>query len=181
MEVAGGRSVGTPALTAVTDERLIDDALAVVEDARKRAPREFVVALAVLLGAIALALLVAALVTSGILQDLLLNLAAEVVGACLTVVLIDGLWKRMEAGASESMTGLTRRLEERRTATLSDAERQAWPEFVAGYDELARHGSPIARMRSVRDYRHRLQELERRGNRTLREFDPDVAIRSETA
>jgi hypothetical protein len=154
------------------DSALIDDALAVVGDARRRAPRDFVVALAAILGALALALLGAAAVSGGSVRDLLLNLASEVVGAWLTVVLIDGLWKRMEAGASASLERMTAALEERRGLPLTNDERQAWRMFVQEYTQLEGARSPLGQARAVRDYARRLRELEDRGNRTLQAFDP---------
>ena len=56
------------------DASLIDEALAVVRDARSRAPRDFLLALAVGLGILALAVLAGAALTGDALRDLLLNL-----------------------------------------------------------------------------------------------------------
>jgi hypothetical protein len=151
------------------DVVLIDEAVAVVQDARARAPQDFLFGLAVVLGSIALALLAAAALSGGILQDLLLNLGAEVIGAWLTVVLIDGLWKRLEAGASASLERTSRRLEERKETPLSDAERQAWRAFVDDYRALVDRESPVDRIRAVPSYGRRMHELEARANRTLDE------------
>jgi hypothetical protein len=106
-------------MSRTADVGLIDEAVAVVQNARARAPQDFLFGLAVVLGSIALALLAAAALTEGILQDVLLNLGAEVVGAWLTVVLIDGLWKRLESGASASLERTSRRLEERKESPLT--------------------------------------------------------------
>lgn len=62
------------------DAGLIDEALAVVRDARSRAPRDFLLVLAVALGAGAVALLIGAALTDGALNDLLLNLGVEEIG-----------------------------------------------------------------------------------------------------
>jgi hypothetical protein len=58
------------------DADLIDEALAVVRDAQARAPRDFLLALSLALGCVAIALLAAAVLTGGLLQDLLVNLGA---------------------------------------------------------------------------------------------------------
>jgi hypothetical protein len=156
----------------LVDGSLIDEALAVVQDARARAPADFLFALATILGAIALALLAAAAVTGGVLQDLLLNLGSEVIGAGLTVVLIDGLWKRMEAGASETLDDMSRKLEARKGSPMTNEERQAWRAFVDDYHEVEGAESPLDRVRGLPAYGRQLRELEARGNRTLDEFRP---------
>jgi hypothetical protein len=112
------------------------------------------------------------LATDGALRDLLLNLASEVLGALLTVVLIDGLWKRIEAGASDALDGMSAGLERRRNAPLSDEERAAWRLFVRDYNELERSRSPLDRLRAAPRQGQQLRELEARGNRTLAQFDP---------
>jgi hypothetical protein len=156
------------------DGRLIDDAIAVVGDARSRAPADFLVALAVLLGSAAAVLLVAAAIASGPLQDLLLNLGIELIGALLTVVVIDGLWRRLEAAASSSLDEMATKLEEHRRWPMTDDERDAWRLFVDEYRLLVRAESLGDRLRALPSYRRRMRVLEERGNRTLAQFRPAV-------
>jgi hypothetical protein len=161
-------------MNASIDTALVDEALAAVADARGRAPREFLRALTAILGSLALTLLVGAALASGTLHDLLLNLTAEVIGAWLTVVLIDGLWKRQEAGASASLENMNRDLRARRGELLTDDERLAWRAFVREYADLDAARSPLDRARAVTRYGRHLQQLEERGNRTLARFDPKL-------
>lgn len=153
-----------------TDTLPIDEAIAVVQDARERAPADFLVALAVILGSAALALFAAAAVTGGALQDLLLNLGVELIGALLTVVLIDGLWKRLEAGASATLEAMGAELVERRTLPISDEERLAWRVFVDEYRAIVRAQSLLDRVFALPAYRRRMRALEAQGNRTLGRF-----------
>jgi hypothetical protein len=161
------------AMDESADTALVDEALAVVADARGKAPREFLRALTGILGSLALGLVAGAALTNGTLHDLLLNLAAEVIGALLTVVLIDGLWKRMEAGTSASLQNMNTELASRRTSPMTQDERLAWRVFVHEYTQLQAARSPLDRARSVVLYRRHLQELEERGNRTLARFGPN--------
>jgi hypothetical protein len=154
------------------DLDLIDEAIAVVRDAQVRAPRDFLLALALALGLVAVVLLCAAVLVSGLLQDLLINLGAGVIGTLLTVVLIDGLWKRQEAGASAVFDAIGDELEERRASSLSEEERRAWRSFVNEYRALVRDESPLDRVRALPSYRRRLLALEHRGRRTLRDARP---------
>jgi uncharacterized membrane protein YqjE len=154
------------------DLDLIDEAIAVVRDAQARAPRDFLLALALALGIVAIALLSAAVLVGGLLQDLLLNLGAGVIGTLLTVVLIDGLWKRQEAGASTVFDAIGNELEERRASSLSEEERRAWRSFVDEYRALVRDESPLDRVRALPSYRRRLLALEHQGKRTLRDARP---------
>ena len=157
------------------DAELIDQAIAVVQDARARAPRDFLFALAVLLGIAVVALLTAAFLTNGALQDLFLNLGAEVIGVWLTVVLINGLWRRREVGASAALDAMSTKLEERRGSQLSEEERQAWQVFVDEYERLVASESFLHRLRALPTYRRRIRELAARGNRTLDEFQQAAA------
>ena len=153
------------------DDRLIDDVVDVVRDARRRAPQDFLFALSVVLGLIAVTLLAAGAVTGGVLQDVLLNLGAEVVGAVITVVLIDGLWRRLEAGATASLDAIGTRIEARRGHPMTADEREAWRTFVVEYRTLVAAESLPARIRALPDYRRRMKAMEARGNRTLAEFE----------
>jgi hypothetical protein len=153
-----------------SDTGLIDEALAVVHDARARAPRDFLFALGIILGCGALVLLIAAALTGGLLTDIFLNLGVEVIGAWLTVVLINGLWRRLEAGASAGLDAMSVKLERRRGSPMTDAERQAWRVFVDEYQSLVSAESLLDRLRALPIYRRRMRALEARGNRTLEEF-----------
>jgi hypothetical protein len=153
-----------------TDAELIDEAIAVVQDARARAPRDFLFALAVILGIATVALLAGTFLTGGTLQDLFLNLGTEVIGVWLTVVLINGLWRRREVGATAALDAMSRKLEERRGSQLSQEERQAWRVFVDEYRTLVRAESFLDRVRALPAYRRRIRKLETTGNRTLEEF-----------
>jgi hypothetical protein len=149
-----------------------------VLSARDLTRRDFLLALALALGLVALALLAAATLAGGILQDLLVNLGAGVVGTLLTVVLIDGLWKRQEAGASATFDAIGDELEERRASSLSVEERRAWRSFVDEYRSLVRAESPLDRIRALPSYRRRLLALEQRGKRTLKETRPGPTRRA---
>jgi hypothetical protein len=157
------------------DDRLIDEAVDVCHDARRRAPREFLRMLTVILVAVAIALVVIAALTGGLVHDLSLNLSAEVIGALLTVVLIDGLWHRLETGASSSLEDMSRSLEAHRAWPMTDEERQAWRVFVDEYRALVSASSPLDRARALPNYRRRIRALEARGNRTLAIFQSDAA------
>jgi len=159
-------------MTTNPDADLIDEALDVVHDARARAPADFIIALGVVLGVVAVGLLAVAAVTSGASQDFLMNLGVEVIGAWLTVVLINGLWRRLEVGASASLDAMSARLHERRGSPLGDGEREAWRLFVDEYRELTRSNSWLSRVRALPAYRQRMHALQTSGNRTLDEFRP---------
>ena len=73
------------------DDIVLERAIEVVRDARERAPADFLVAIAVVLLALAAILLIGGAIVGGSVQDLCFNLGSEVLGAWLTVVLIDGL------------------------------------------------------------------------------------------
>lgn len=150
------------------DPALVDEAVAAMKDAKERAPADFLLALSVALGLGAIALLAGAVLSGGgVLQDLLLNLGAGLVGTWLTVVLVDGLWKRLETGASSSLDAMSARLEERKARPLSDDERRAWRGFVDEYRDLTRSESLLDRVRAIPSHRRRLLELERRARRAL--------------
>jgi hypothetical protein len=152
-----------------TDEALIDEVLDVIADARTRVPRDFLLALAIALGGAAIVLLIIALVSAGSLHDLSLNLTAEVIGVWLTVVLIDGLWKRRQTAESEKLERAARRLESRRDRPMSAEQRQAWQSFVDDYRALVAGESVMDRLRGLPSYGRRISDLEARAERTLDE------------
>jgi hypothetical protein len=163
---------GADAAAAVPlDDRLIDEVEGVVRDARRRAPQDFLFAISVVLGAIAVALLALGWVTGGVLQSVLLNLGTEVLGAWLTVVLIDGLWRRLEAGATASLDAIGAKVEARRGRPMTADEREAWRAFVDEYRTLVAAESLPDRLRALPDYHHRMKTVADRGNRTLEEFE----------
>ena len=158
-----------PQPAATPDERLLAEALVVVRAARERAPVDFLVALAVALGLLAVALLVAGSVLGGTIGSVALDLGVEVVGAWLTVVLVDGLWRRHETGAAERLRAMETRLAARIDATteLTDAERAGWVAFVDEYRDLTARTSVVDRLRATRDYGARARRLEGQGELLL--------------
>jgi len=168
---------GVEPTTVPGDDRLIDEAIAGIDAARARAPRDFLLAIALVLGVLALSLLAVGLLASGPLQDICLNLGSEVVGAWLTVVIIDGLWRGRDEGTSRSLESMARRLEAHRGRSMSADERAAWRVFIDESQALTARRTFPQRLRELRVYGSRLAELERQGNRTLTEFDPARADR----
>ena len=154
-----------------SDEQLIAEALRAVDDARARAPRDFLVALATLLGVAAAALLASGLISTGPLRDVSFNLAAEVLGTLLTVVVIDGWWRRRQAGASETLDRLRTVLHGSRQEPLRDTERRAWSAFVADYRAALQRETFGDRVRALLSYGHRIRQIEARANRALGEAD----------
>jgi hypothetical protein len=163
--------------TVPGDDRLIDEAIAGIDAARARAPRDFLLAIAIVLGILAVALLAVGVLASGPVQDICLNLGSEVVGAWLTVVIIDGLWRRRDEGTSRSLEAMARRLEAHRGRPMTAGERDAWLVFVDESQALTARRTFPQRLRELRAYSGRLADLERQGNRTLSEFDPARADR----
>jgi len=153
-----------------TDAELLDGALEALNEARSRAPGDYLLALAVALVVAAAGLLVAAAFATGAAQDLLLNLGVEVMGALLTVVVIDGLWQRRQAATSASLDAMRRKLEARRDRPMTDDERVAWGKLVDGYHAAVAGGSWIDRVRALPHYRSRLEALEVEANETLERF-----------
>jgi hypothetical protein len=158
------------------DDNVLEAAIEVVRDARERAPADFLVAIAVVLLAIAGVLLLVGTIVGGSIQDLCFNLGSEALGAWLTVVLIDGLWKRQETGASARLRDMEDRLAARRDAgdTLDVTEREGWREFVADYRVLTDRRTLPDRIRAARGYGRRAHDLELRADAMLR-VGPDRA------
>ncbi|MFL5778702.1 MAG: hypothetical protein ACJ761_07135 [Chloroflexota bacterium] len=153
------------------DERLLREALLVIRSARDRAPTDFIFALAVVLGGMAAVLAAIGFLVDGVMRDLSLNLAAEVAGALLTVVLVDGLWDRQQTGAAERLgrleTALRARISHPTDEPMSRGEHEAWQAFVAEYRELTRRETLLDRLRAARGYGRRAQALERQGESLL--------------
>ena len=95
----------------------------------------------------------------------------ELLGVLITVVLIDGLWRRREAATTASLDATLGRLEARRHKILTEEERAAWRQFAHDYHELHRDGSPVTRLRHPAAYRRRLLDLQRRADQTLATYD----------
>jgi len=152
---------------ATTDQHLLREALVVVRSARDRAPSDFLLALAIVLGGIAAVLAGVGFATAGVLQDLSLNLAAEVAGALLTVVLVDGLWDRQQTGAAERLrrmeAALQVRIDRSKVDALPPAEREGWQAFVDEYGRLTRRETLVDRLRAARGFGRRARALEQRG------------------
>ena len=153
-----------------SDPEVVEGALAAVRDARSRALSDYLFGLAWILAAVAVLLLAAAAATTGSLHDVLLNLAAEVAGAWLTLLLVDGLLRRLQVATSASLDAMTAGLEGRRGRVLSAAERQAWQQLTDAYWSSARHRSLVGRVLDFARGRRRLEALEAEGNRTLAEY-----------
>jgi hypothetical protein len=154
------------------DERLLEEALGVIRDARDRLPRDYLVAIAALLGLVAAALLVVGMLVDGRLGDLAINLSVEVLGALLTVVVIDGLWSRAESGSAERLRSIEARLRIRIRArqsgvSLGADERAGWLDLVGDYHELTDRASVRDRLTVTRDYGRRAQTIERQAEHLL--------------
>jgi hypothetical protein len=114
-----------------SDAALIDATLAALRDERRRAPADLLAILTVLLVVAAGLLLVLAIaLDDGVARDMSLNLSSEVLGAALTVVLIGGLWQRLQTNSEGAMEGLVARTAERRDQPLSGPERAAFSAIV---------------------------------------------------
>lgn len=161
------------------DDIVLERAIEVVRDARGRAPADFLVAIAVVLLALATILLIGGAIVGGSVQDLCFNLGSEVLGAWLTVVLIDGLWKRQETGAAARLRDIEDGLEARRDTgeELDVTERQGWRDFVADYRDLTDRPTVSDRIRAARGYGRRAHELELRAEAMLRR-GPDRSQRA---
>lgn len=159
------------------DEKLLQNAIEVVRDARERAPADFLVAIAVVLLALAAMLLVVGAAVGGTLQDLCFNLGSEALGAWLTVVLIDGLWKRQETGASVRLRRVEDGLLARQAAgaTLGETERRGWRTFVDDYRDLTDRRTLRHRVRAARGFGRRAHELELRAEAMLQPGDDGEA------
>jgi hypothetical protein len=151
------------------DVGLIDEALAVVHDARVRAPREFLLALAVILGVSAPALVAGAAVT-GALEDLLLKSRRRGDRRVADGRAHQRAVAPSRDGASAALDAMSVKLKEHRGSPMSEEERQAWRIFVDEYRALVRAESLFDRVLALPIYRRRIRELESRGNRTLEEF-----------
>jgi hypothetical protein len=162
------------------DERLLEDALGVVRDARSRLPSDFLVTIGAFLVLVAAVLLAIGVSVGGRVGDLAINLAVEVVGALLTVVVIDGLWSRAQTGSAERLRlvedRLQRRLRAQRRAAgqISETERTGWGDVIAEYRRLTARGSLLDRLAAARDYGRRAQRLEQRLEELLVE-EPEPA------
>ena len=123
------------------DAALLSDVADALRDERRRAPADLLGILALLLvGAAIATLVIGATVGPGVPQDVLLNLASELVGVVLTVVLIGGLWHRVQASSYETMDDLVALVEAHRTMGLDDGERAAYRAMVELHRRTARSG-----------------------------------------
>jgi hypothetical protein len=120
-----------PTRQPAADAVLIDATLAALRDERRRAPADLLAILTVLLVVAAGVMLAAGIALGdGVARDVFLNLTGEVLGAALTVVLIGGLWQRLQASSEGALEGLVARTAARREGPLSDAERTAFAAIV---------------------------------------------------
>ena len=108
------------------DDAIVDALIEALRAERRRGPADFVVLLGgAIAGAAVLLFGVAVWLGAGVGQDVLLNLSTELLGALVTVVLIGGLWQRLQVSALGDIDLLTREVETRRSRGLSQAERVA--------------------------------------------------------
>jgi hypothetical protein len=155
------------------DERLLEDALGVVRDARSRLPSDFLVAIGAFLVLVAAVLLAIGVSVGGRVGDLATNLAVEVVGALLTVVVIDGLWSRAQSGSAERLRLVEDRLQRRiwaqqhASGRLSETERAGWGDVIAEYRRLTARESLLDRLAAARDYGRRARRIENRAEELL--------------
>ena len=112
------------------------------------------------------------MLVDGRLGDLAINLSVEVIGALLTVVVIDGLWSRAQSGSAERLRLIEDRLRlrirpRRGGLTLTANERDGWQDVVTGYKELTARTTLRDRLMATRDYARRAQTIERRAEQLL--------------
>jgi hypothetical protein len=162
----------------MNDQQLLDNAIATVRDVRARAPHEFLVLLAILLGVLLAAiLLLAALLPDPALKDVLLNVGAEIFGAWLTVVLIDGLWRRFQLGSISEYEAMTKELTRRKKNPLSDDERQAWALYIELFRQIEagrRSNNIVQYIRVLYTAWHKARQLEAQGNQVLKDFEKRI-------
>jgi hypothetical protein len=154
------------------DERLLEEALVTIRDARERLPRDFLIAIAVVLGLVAAALLAVGMLVTGRVGDLAINLSVELIGALVTVVVIDGLWSRAQSGSADRLRLIEDQLRLRMRSRiggvpLSAEERDGWQDVVTDYNELTARATLRDRLSATRDYGRRAQSIERRAERLL--------------
>lgn len=114
-----------------SDAALIEATLAALRDERRRAPGDLLAILTTLLVGAALAMLALGIALGdGVARELLVNLTGEILGAALTVGLIGGLWRRLEASSEGALEGLVARMAERRHGPLTEAERAGFSAIV---------------------------------------------------
>jgi hypothetical protein len=142
-----------------SDDPLIAELEATLAEERRRGPMDLLVVLCWLLIATSIVLTIAAaIVGDGMVRDLLLNLTGEAVGAALTVVLIGGLWARLQTDSLGALDDLQRLVERRRSTALSPDERAAFAALVELHRRTRRSG-PVRRLLTAMAYtlRHRRQ------------------------
>lgn len=128
------------------DAELLADVAEALREERRRAPADLLGILALLLVLSAVGVLVLGVaIGPGVPRDVLLNLAGELVGVVLTVVLIGGLWHRVQASSYETMDELVALVEAHRTAGLDDRERVAYRAMV-DLHRRTRHSGFLVRL-----------------------------------
>jgi hypothetical protein len=147
------------------DAALLREVVDALRAERRRAPADLLGILAVILVASSIGAIAAGVtVGPGTLQDVLLNLGGELVGVVLTVVLIGGLWSRVQAGSYGTMDDLVSLVEARGTVGLNNDERTAYRAMVELHRRTERSGFVIRLVTglvfAVRN-RRRLTVLER--------------------
>jgi hypothetical protein len=141
------------------DDPLIAELEATLLEERRRGPMDMLAVLCLLLIATSIVLtMAAAIVGDGMGRDLLLNLTGEAVGAALTVVLIGGMWARLQSESLGALDELQLLVERRRSTALSPEERSAFTALVELHHRTRRSG-PVLRLLTAMSYtlRHRRQ------------------------
>jgi hypothetical protein len=160
------------------DQQLLDEAIATMRDVRARAPHDFLVALGVALGVLlAVIVLLSVLLQDQFAQGIVLNLGAEIFGAWLTVVLIDGLWRRIQTGSLTEYEIMAQKLATRKATPLTDEEREAWRLVIHMYRHVEaelRTRNPFRFIRAIFVAWNERRLLEAQGNRALVNFERQV-------
>jgi hypothetical protein len=165
------------------DRQLLDEVIATLRNVRARAPQEFLVLLAVVLGfLLAILILITLLLQDEFARNILLNFSSEIFGAWLTVVLIDGLWRRFQRGSLAEYDLMAEELERRKTDPLTPEERQAWNlyiELIRQCEAGMRSRNLFRLLRAIFDSWYRVRRLEAQGNLALSRFGQQVKAQVE--
>jgi hypothetical protein len=162
----------------MNDQQLLDNVITALREVRARAPRDFLLLLSILLVILlAVVALLTVLLQDEFLKNLLLNVGIEIVGAWLTVILIDGLWHRLQVGSLAEYEVMAQKLESRKATPLTDEEREAWSIFIELYRDLEAEMqtmNPFRQVRAMYVAWNKRRWLEAQGNQVLTNFEKQV-------
>jgi hypothetical protein len=128
------------------DAALLDELEATLREERRRGPTDLLALLAILLTGSAVAMVALGLLAGdGPWRDLLLNLTGEALGAALTVVVIGGVWARLQTDSVGALADLERRVERHRSEPLTDEERVAFQTLI-DIHRRTRGSGPVVRL-----------------------------------